>query len=49
MRISGFSMVRNADSLYYPIKQAIASILPIVDEFVLALGDCTEVRLEGIA
>jgi len=42
MRISGFSMVRNADSLYYPIKQAIASILPIVDEFVLALGDCTE-------
>ena len=40
MRISGFSMVKNADKLYYPIKQAIASILPIVDEFVLALGDC---------
>jgi len=32
--------VRNATKLYYPIKQAISSILPIVDEFVVALGDC---------
>lgn len=38
MRISGFSMVKNATKLYYPIAEAIASILPIVDEFVLALG-----------
>ena len=42
MTISGFSMVKNADKLYYPIKQAIMSILPIVDEFVIALGDCDE-------
>jgi len=40
MTISGFTMVRNATKLYYPIRQAIASILPIVDEFVVALGDC---------
>ncbi|MEO1450946.1 MAG: hypothetical protein AAFV07_15560 [Bacteroidota bacterium] len=40
MKISGFTMVKNADKLYYPIKAAIASILPIVDEFVVALGDC---------
>jgi hypothetical protein len=33
-------MVRNATKLYYPIKQAISSILPLVDEFVVALGDC---------
>lgn len=33
-------MVKNADSLYYPIKESILSILPIVDEFVVALGDC---------
>lgn len=33
-------MVKNAVKLYYPIKEAIASILPIVDEFVVALGDC---------
>lgn len=42
MRISGFSMVKNATKLYYPIKPAIQSILPIVDEFVVALGDCDE-------
>ena len=40
MKISGFSMVKNADKLYYPIKQSIMSILPIVDEFVVAVGDC---------
>lgn len=41
MKISGISMARNADSLYYPVKQAIQSILPIVDEFVIAIGDCS--------
>ncbi|GAB4297007.1 MAG: hypothetical protein Kow0068_21320 [Marinilabiliales bacterium] len=40
MKISGFTMVKNADKLYYPIKQSIMSILPIVDEFIVALGDC---------
>ena len=39
MTISGFTMVRNATKLYYPIKQAISSVLPLVDEFVVALGD----------
>ncbi|MEO8415075.1 MAG: glycosyltransferase family 2 protein [Ginsengibacter sp.] len=38
MFISGFSMVRNATKLYYPIKASVESILPIVDEFVIALG-----------
>src|SRR6185312_9339383 len=40
MTISAFSMVRNATKLYYPVKASIESILPIVDEFVIALGDC---------
>src|SRR5262245_15690315 len=40
MTISGFTMVRNATKLYYPIREAITSILPLVDEFVVALGDC---------
>lgn len=40
MKISGFTMVKNATKLYYPIREAILSILPIVDEFVVALGDC---------
>ena len=42
MKISGFTMVKNAEKLYYPIKQSIQSILPIVDEFVVALGNCDE-------
>lgn len=39
MKISGFSMGKNVSKLYYPIKESIESILPIVDEFVFALGD----------
>ncbi len=39
MKISGFSMGKNAHKLYYPMRYAIESILPIVDEFVVALGD----------
>lgn len=39
MKISGFTMVRNADKYYFPIKESIESILPIVDEFIVALGD----------
>ena len=40
MTISGFTIAKNTAKLYYPIKQSIMSILPIVDEFVVALGDC---------
>lgn len=39
MRISGFTFAKNAVKLYYPIKEAILSILPIVDEFVVALAE----------
>ena len=42
MTISGFSMAKNAEKLYYPLDAAIRSILPIVDEFVVAIGDCDE-------
>ena len=42
MKISGFSMVRNATKLYYPIKQSIKSILPICDEFIIAIGEGDE-------
>ena len=38
MKISGFTFVRNAAKLYYPVKESIESVLPIVDEFVIALG-----------
>nr|MDK2850885.1 hypothetical protein [Candidatus Cloacimonadota bacterium] len=38
MKISGFSFVKNGEKLYYPIVEAISSILPICDEFVVAVG-----------
>ncbi len=39
MTISGFTMVRNAEKLYFPVKESILSVLPIVDEFIVALGE----------
>lgn len=42
MKISGFTMVKNATKLYYPVRASIESILPIVDEFIVALGDCDD-------
>ena len=51
MKISGFTMVRNAEKYYFPIKASIKSILPIVDEFIVALGkgeDNTRSIIESI-
>jgi hypothetical protein len=53
VKISGFSFARNAEKLYFPVKEAITSILPICDEFVIAVGDCddddrTRSLIEGI-
>ena len=50
MNISGFTFLRNTSKLYYPILESIQSALPIVDEFVIALGkgdddDDTEERI----
>jgi glycosyltransferase involved in cell wall biosynthesis len=42
VRISGFSFVRNAVDLYYPVVESIRSALPICDEFVIAAGDSTD-------
>jgi glycosyltransferase involved in cell wall biosynthesis len=42
MKISGFTFVRNAVDLYYPVAEAIRSILPICDEFIVAAGDSTD-------
>lgn len=39
MKVTGFSFIRNAVKNDYPIVQAILSILPICDEFVIAVGD----------
>jgi glycosyltransferase involved in cell wall biosynthesis len=38
MKVSGFTFVRDAVRLDYPIVESIQSILPIVDEFVVNVG-----------
>jgi hypothetical protein len=39
MKVSGFTFIRNAVKNDYPVVEAITSILPICDEFIVALGD----------
>ena len=53
MKISGFSFSRNAHKLYYPVAESIKSILPICDEFIIAIGrgdedDRTRDEVSGI-
>ena len=51
MKVSGFTFLRNGQKLGYPFVESIRSVLPIVDEFVVALGPCeddTEARLRAI-
>ncbi|MBP2682130.1 MAG: hypothetical protein H6Q83_202 [Deltaproteobacteria bacterium] len=38
MRVSGFTIVRNAIALEYPLVESILSILPIVDEYIVLVG-----------
>lgn len=39
MKVSGFTFVKNAVKYGYPVVESITSILPIVDEMVVCLGD----------
>jgi hypothetical protein len=51
MKVAGFTFIRNAIKNDYPVVEAITSILPICDEFVVALGnsdDDTEKLITGI-
>ena len=48
MKVSGFSFVKNAIKYDYPIVEAIQSILPICDEFVIAVGKSEDSTLELI-
>ncbi len=42
MKVSGFTFIRNAVLLDYPIVAAIQSILPLCDEIVVAVGNSTD-------
>lgn len=39
MKIAGFTIIRNAVANDYPIVEAINSILPLVDEMIVSIGD----------
>lgn len=39
MKISGFTIIKNAVKNDYPIVEAIRSILPVVDEMIVLIGD----------
>lgn len=42
MKVSGFTFLRNGHKLGYPFVPSIRSILPLVDEFIIALGPCDD-------
>lgn len=39
MKVSGFTFIKNAQKFDYPVVEAITSILPICDEFLVLAGD----------
>lgn len=48
MRISGFTIARNALKFNYPILASIQSILPLCDEFIVNVGDSEDETLKLI-
>ena len=48
MKVSGFTFIKNAEMLGYPFIESIQSVLPIVDEFIIAVGDSDDNTLEII-
>jgi hypothetical protein len=49
MKVTGFTFIRNALIYDYPVVEAIRSILPICDDFVVAVGNSNDATLELIA
>lgn len=52
MKVTGFSFIRNAIKYDYPVVESVKSILPLCDEFVMAVGnseDSTADLIKSIA
>ncbi len=45
MKVSGFTIIRNALKYDYPVVEAITSILPICDEFIVSVGNSEDETL----
>ena len=48
MKVSGFTIARNARKYQYPLLESIRSILPLCDEFIVNVGDSQDDTLELI-
>ena len=48
MKISGFTLVRNAEVLDFPVEASIRSILPLCDEVVVNVGRSEDATLEMV-
>ncbi len=48
MKVSGFTIIRNAVNNDYPVVEAITSVLPVCDEFVVAVGKSDDATLKLI-
>jgi hypothetical protein len=48
LKVTGFTFIRNAIKLDYPIVEAIKSVLPICDDFVVAVGNSEDDTLKLI-
>jgi hypothetical protein len=48
MKVTGFTFIRNAVKFDYPVVEAIKSILPICDDFLIAVGKSDDSTLELI-
>ena len=46
MKVSAFTFIKNGEILGYPFIQSIQSILPIVDEFIINVGESEDDTLE---
>jgi len=52
MKVSGFTIIRNAIRFDYPVQEAIRSVLPMCDEFVVLVGnsdDDTRALIQSIS
>ena len=48
MKVCGFSFVRNAVRFSYPVVEAIQSVLPMCDEFIMSVGNSEDGTMELI-
>jgi glycosyltransferase involved in cell wall biosynthesis len=48
MKVAGFTFIRNAVRYDYPVIESITSLLPLVDELVVCVGDSADNTLELI-